>query len=104
MIEHQTEGGMAPILKRQKFKRGESKDFLLEKLKTSKLEGFKAQKSLSRGTYPNATNIVVNEHGFPPPYRTEAFRVTAESVLNPWKVELRLSTDSTPSVAAHTSD
>jgi hypothetical protein len=74
---------MAPILKRQKFKRGESKDSLLEELKTSKLEDFESRKSLPRGTYPNAMNIVIHEHGLPPSYRTEAFRVKTESVINP---------------------
>ncbi|CAO3564903.1 unnamed protein product [Mortierella alpina] len=74
---------MASILKRQKFKRGESKDSLLEKLKTSKLEDFEFRKSLPRGTYPNAMNIVIHEHGLPPSYRTDAFRVKTESVINP---------------------
>jgi len=91
-VEEQVEKGMAPIMKRQRFKRGETRESKLAELKDAMRLDLESRDQVPRGSYPKVMDIARSEYGLSEGYRMQHLRSKVESQIMPmdgWKEALR---------------
>ncbi|KAF9943802.1 hypothetical protein BGZ70_005410, partial [Mortierella alpina] len=91
-VEEQIVKGMAPIMKRQRFKRGETRESKLAELKDAMRLDLESRDQVPRGSYAKVIDIARSEHGLSSGYRPQQLRRTVEAQITPmdgWKEALR---------------
>ncbi|CAO3568384.1 unnamed protein product [Mortierella alpina] len=91
-VEEQVEKGMAPIMKRQRFKRGETRESKLAELKDATRLDLESRDQVPRGSYPKVMDIARSEYGLSEGYRMQQLRSKVESQITPmdgWKEALK---------------
>ncbi|CAO3569007.1 unnamed protein product [Mortierella alpina] len=91
-VEEQVEKGMAPIMKHQRFKRGETRESKLAELKDATRLDLESRDQVPRGSYPKVMDIARSEYGLSEGYRMQQLRSKVESQITPmdgWKEALK---------------
>ncbi|KAG9320338.1 hypothetical protein KVV02_004249 [Mortierella alpina] len=89
-VEEQIEKGMAPIMKRQQFKRGETRESKLAELKDATRLDLESRDQVPRGSYTKVMDIARSEYGLSGGYRLQQLRSKVEAQSRRWTVGKRL--------------